>query len=100
MAAEDDRFVHDSFGDGFADLAAHVVALDAGDNAVFDVTDDWLVHVKNRACVDRQVLDAHFCDLIQHHVQHIVAVSHVVVEGNGHSIPEFAFFNRFFNRCQ
>ena len=99
VAAEDNRLVHDALRDGLADLRAHVVALDAGDHAVFDVADDRLMHVKDRACVDGQIFDAHLGNLVQHHVQHIVAVSHVVVEGNGHSVPELTFFNRFFNRC-
>ena len=80
MAAEDNRFVHDAFGDCFTNLCAHVVAFDAGYNTVFDVTDNWFVNIKNRTCIDGQVFISHLCDLFQNHVQDIVAVSHVVME--------------------
>jgi hypothetical protein len=47
-----------------------------------------LVDVEEGAGVDGQVLDSQRRDLLHDHVQHVVAVAQVVVEGNRHAVPE------------
>ena len=96
MASEDHGLFQDSPGDGFSHLAAHVVALQASDNTAFDVSDNGFMDIKYGTCVHGQILDSHLGSLGEHHVQHIVSVSHMMMEGNRHSILQTCLFNGFF----
>ena len=46
------------------------------------------------ACADGDVLDAHLVDLVHNHIYHIVTLTEVVMEGNGHAILDLAL-----NQC-
>ena len=80
VRTDDDRLFHQAVGDCGADLVAQAAAGDLGDHAVFDVLNERLVHIGDRAGGELQVFNAHFGNLVQHHVQNIVALTKVVVE--------------------
>ena len=86
VAAEDNRLVHDAGADGLGQLAAHAGGGDAGDDAVADVLDQGRVHVLKARCGQVQVLEAHLGELVDDHVDHLVAAAEVVVEGDGHAV--------------
>ncbi len=66
VAAEAHRLLQHALGYRAADAAAHVVGLNAGDHAAFDVVNQRGMHVKQAAGLDGQPLDAHLGGLSKH----------------------------------
>ena len=95
MGAELHRLFQDAFGDLGTDAAAHVVGDDLGDHAVLDVVNKGQMAVEQRAGVDGNVLISHAGDLVHDHVQHIVAVSQMVVEGDAAAVLDACQLNGF-----
>ena len=86
MGAELNGSLQNALGNGPANAGGHVVALDGGDDLVFDMLDDGHMGVKDGAGVHVQLVDAQSGDLLHDHIQHEVAVTQVMVEGNGHTV--------------
>ena len=93
MGAELHGLLHEAPGNLPAQSGGHVVRLQGGYHVVPDMVRQGLVGVKEGAGVDRQVLDAQVRDLLHDHVQHIVAVAQVVVEGDGHAVLQAGELN-------
>ena len=86
VGAEVHRLVHQALGDAAAQSGGHVVRVDLAHHAILDVLlQRGCVHVEDGACVQRQLPDAEVRDLLHHHVQRVVAVAQVMVEGDGHA---------------
>ena len=86
VGAEVHRLVHQALGDAAAQSGGHVVGVDLAHHAILDVLlQRRCVHVEDGACVQRQLPDAEVRDLLHHHVQRVVAVAQVMVEGYGHA---------------
>ena len=86
VGAEVHRLVHQALGDASAQSGGHVIRIDLAHHAAFDVLlQRGCVHVEDGACVQRQLPDAEVRDLLHHHVQRVVAVAQVMVEGHGHA---------------
>ena len=86
VAAENDGLFENTLRYCAGDLPVHIVGFNAGDHARFDMVDQRIMAVKQGACLQRQIFDAHGRDLGQHHVEHKVAVAQVVVEGDRHPV--------------
>ena len=100
VRTENDREVHQAAGDLLCELPAHAAGLDVCDNTVLDMFDHRGMAARQRAGCDGQVFDAHSCDLIQHHVDDVIAVSEMVVERNGHAVLQAGLDDRFVDRFQ
>ena len=59
-----------------------------GDDSVLDVADQGCVDIRQRACRQGQVPEAHVRQGVQHLVDHMVSAPEVVVEGDGHTVPQ------------
>ena len=88
VGAELHRPLQQPPGDLPAQAGGHVVGENPGDHVIADVVRQGLVGVKEGAGVHRQIPDAQIRDLLHDHVEHIVAVSQVVVEGHGHAVSQ------------
>ena len=88
VGAELHGLLHEAPGNLPAQSGGHVVRLQGGYHVVPDMVRQGLVDVEEGAGVDGQVLDSQRRDLLHDHVQHVVAVAQVVVEGNRHAVPE------------
>jgi hypothetical protein len=58
------------------------------------------VDIKDRACIDSQILDAQLGNSFQDHIEDKVAVAHVVVEGDGHAILQTNLLYGFLDGIQ
>ena len=96
MGSENDWIVHYTLGNGSANLCAHIICTKAGNHAVSDVVNDRCMHVENGGRFDAQIPDAHFRCFFKHHVQYIVAVSQMMMEGNRHTALKAGLFDGFF----
>ena len=95
MGAELHRLFQNAFGDLGADAAAHVVGDEFGDHAVLDVVHEGQMAVEQRAGIDGDILVSHAGDLVHDHVEHIVAVSQMVVEGDAAAVLDACQLNGF-----
>ena len=87
-AVNDKKHDYDRVYDTFRQLAPEAGGLDTGDDTVFDVVDEGGVDCRQGAGRQGQVLEAHAGQGVQHLVHHMVSVSEVVVEGDGHAVLE------------
>ena len=81
-------------GDRLPYLPPDAAGGDTGDGAVLDVLYNRVMGVPQGAGADGNIPNPQGGDGLHHHVHHIVPVPQVVVEGDGHSIPQAAFLNR------
>lgn len=93
MRAEDDGFGQDALAQLPANARCNVIRFQPSNNAVSDVVEHRLVAVKNRAGVHGQIFHAHLRGFVQNHVQHIVAVAQMMMERNGHTVPQAGLFH-------
>ena len=65
---------------------------DANDGAVLDAygTIGSFAFTKG-TCADGDTLDTHLVDLVHNHIYHIVTLTEVMVEGNGHAVLDLTF---------
>ena len=86
VAADDGGGLQLAGGDDLAHLAADAAGLDAHDLALLDVLGDGVVRVAQGGGRDGDVVQAQFLDGgLHHHVDDVVAVAQVMVEGEGHA---------------
>jgi len=95
VGAEFHGLFHIPFGDEAAERAGHVVGLQLAHHAAADVLRERGMHVKQGACVYREAFDPERGDLIHDHVEHMVPVAQVMVEGDGHAALEAAVADGF-----
>ena len=98
MGPEFHRVFHHALGNGLAHTGGNIVGGKTGDHVIFNVAQQGGMNVKQGAGVDLDVLDAQLRDLLQHHVQHIVAVAEMMMERNGHAVFQTGKFNGLPNR--
>ena len=98
VGAELHRLFQDPFGDLGADAAAHVVGDQLGDDAVSDVIRQGQMAVEQGAGIDGDILIAHGRDLVHDHVQHVVSVAQVMVEGDAAAVLDAGQLNGFAER--
>ena len=91
--------LHDTGADLLAQTGGHIVGHQGGDNTVLDVVDQGHMDIEQCGGIQGQALDAQLCDLLHDHVQHIVTVTHMVMEGNGHTILQACGNNGITNGC-
>ena len=86
VAADDGAGLQLAGGDHFAHSAADAAGLNTDDLALLDVIGNGVVGVAQGGGRDGQILQPQLLDGGFHdHVDHIVAVTQVVVEGEGHA---------------
>ena len=95
VRAELHRFFEDALGDLRTDAAAHIVGDELGHDAVSDVIRQGQMAVEQRARIDGDILVSHGRNLVQDHVQDVVAVSQVMVEGNTAAVFHAGQLNGF-----
>ncbi len=71
-----------------------------GDDSVLDVPDQGGVDVRQGAGRQGQIPEAHVRQSVQHLVDHMVAAPEVMVEGDGHTVPQPCGADRLFQRGQ
>ena len=98
MGTECDRLFENALAYGASYDTAYVVGLETCDNAVSYMAYEGLMGVKNRAGVDIYILYALFGNGFHNHVENIVAVSQMVVEGDRHAVLKTAEVDDFFER--
>ena len=86
MGAEGHRFIQHAVGDGPAHHAADVVGFQASDHMVFDMPDEGLMGVEHRGRIHIQVFDPQVGHSVHDHVEHIVTVAQMMVEGDRHAV--------------
>ena len=59
-----------------------------GNHAVFHMLDDGLMDVAEAGGGDADIVEAHAGDGFQHHIHHVISPPEMVVEGDGHPVPE------------
>ena len=76
-----------SGGNDLAHPAADAGGLDADDLALFNIVSDGIMGAAQARCGNGQVLQAQLLDGGLHdHVDHIIAVTQMVMEGEGHTV--------------
>lgn len=93
-----DRLVHQAVGNRLGELAAHSRGIDASDEAGFDVLDQHGVGGLQRGRGQRQVLEAHAREDVDHHVDGLVAFAKTVMERDGHPVLQAGAANGFLDR--
>ena len=98
VASEYDGDAHAAFRYELADGAVDG-AHDFCHYSAFYVVDDFFVDSEEGGREEGQLFDAHFGAGVEDHVDDVVSVSKVVVEGDGHAAFEAAGFDGFFDRA-
>ena len=91
------RLVHQPVGDGIRQLATHAGGVDPGDHPACNMLDQRVVAGHQRAGGEGQVFEAHPRQQRHDGVDHPVAFTKRVVEGDGHSVLQAATPHRLFN---
>ena len=94
MGPEYHRFIHEATGYLFREFSAHAGGRDLRDHAVLDMTDKRSMYVRETGCSQCQAFDAHFRDLVDYHVDDLVAAAEMMMERNRHSVLETALADR------
>ena len=76
----------------FPDPSPDAGRLEPGDGSVLNIRNNGIVGLSQRAGADGNIPDAHFMNLFHYHVQYVIALSEMMMEGKGHSIPDPAFY--------
>ncbi|MPN53949.1 hypothetical protein SDC9_201618 [bioreactor metagenome] len=64
-----------------------------GNHAVFNMAHKRGMDAGKGTGRQSKIFNAHFGDLFQHHVDHIVPVAEMVMEGDGHAVLQAALFD-------
>ena len=88
MGTEHDGEIHKPPGNLLRQFSAKAAGFNVGNHAVFDMLNQRGVDIRKGACSKGQILDAHFGDLLHNHIDNIVTIAEVMVEGNCHPIPK------------
>ena len=86
MGTELHRLFHNALADGTAHTGGNIVSGDTGDYMIFNMLQNRGMGIKQRACIHVDILNAQLSDLLHDHIQHEVAVTQMVMEGNGHAV--------------
>ena len=90
VASDDRRRRESAEGYVLADTVTDTGGLDADDGALFDHRCDTTVRLAERRRADREVAEAHLLCGLEHHVDDVVTVAEVVMEGKDHAVPRAA----------
>ena len=86
-------------GDGCAQFSSQAGRVDAGDHPVFDVFDQRIMAVQQRAGSKRKVFEAHSCQCIDNLIDDLVAFTKSVMERDGHAILQAGSLDRLLQRA-
>ena len=92
VGAHDRQITELSCGNGLADLAADAGGLDTYDGSVLDHGNDGIMSLAQGGRADGDPLDAHVVDLFHDHIDNVVALAEMMMEGNGHAVLDSAFY--------
>ena len=98
VAADHHGHIHQSSGDGVRQLSPQAGGLDPADDTVLNMADQRGVAVRKRRGRQHQIVEAHLRQLVHNHVDNIVAVAEMVVEGDHHAVLESGAADRLFQR--
>ena len=90
VAPDDRRRREPAEGYVLADTITDAGGLDADDGALFDHRCDTAVRLAERRRADREVAEAHLLCGLEHHVDDVVTVAEVMMEGKDHAVPRAA----------
>ena len=80
------RMLHESVGNSPSDFTSHASSFNPCDHPVLYVFNQRLVHREKRGWGNGHVPEAHVGNLLHHHVENIIPLPGMVVEGNGHPV--------------
>ena len=98
VCADDRGFLQFAMGHDFTDAVTDTAGGQSGHDAFFDIVGNDIGGLTDRGSRQLDVLEAHRCDRAHDHVDHVVTVTEVMMEGNGHTVPEAALFDGFLDR--
>ena len=90
VASDDRRRREPAEGYVLADTVTDAGGLDADDGALFDHLCDAAVRLAERRRADRQIAEAHLLCGLEHHVDDVVTIAEVMMEGKDHTVPRAA----------
>ena len=90
VASDDRRRREPAEGYVLADAVTDAGGLNADDGALFDHRCDAAVRLAERRRADREVAEAHLLCGLEHHIDDVITVAEVVMEGKDHAVPRAA----------
>ena len=90
VASDDRRGREPAEGYVLADAVTNAGGLDADDRPLFDHLRDAAVRLAERRRADREVAESHLLSGLEHHVDDVVTVAEVMMEGKDHAVPRAA----------
>ena len=90
VASDDRRRREPAEGYVLADTVTDAGGLDADDGALFDHLCDATVRLAERRRADREVAEAHLLCGLEHHIDDVVTVAEMMMEGKDHAVPRAA----------
>ena len=90
VASNDRRCREPAEGYVLADAVTDAGGLDADDGALFDHLCDAAVRLAERRRADREVAETHLLCGLEHHVDDVVTIAEVMMEGKDHAVPRTA----------
>ena len=98
MGTKYHREIHQAPGNLLCQGATQARGLNVCDQSGADVPNQGAVDGSQRGSRQGQIPESHGRQLIQHHIQDVVAVAEVMVEADGHAVLQSGFPNGFFQR--
>lgn len=95
VGAELNGFFHVPFGNKPAEYAGHIVGLQLAHNAAANVFRKRRMYIEQGACVHGEPVDPKRRNFGHDHVEHMIPVAQVVMEGDGHAALKAAVADGF-----